>query len=52
MIELKSCCRVPIPEKLFEQYQLFENRIVANINASKIAAMMWRFLGSITRTIF
>ena len=25
MIELKECCKVPFPEKLFEHYEVKEN---------------------------
>lgn len=30
MIELKECCKVPFPEKLFEHYEVKENAIYAN----------------------
>ena len=43
MIELKKCCKVPFPEKLFEKYEVQENAIYANVNASKIIDMMKRF---------
>lgn len=44
MIELKACCKVPFPEKLFEEYEIKENAIYANVNASKVLAMMERFV--------
>ena len=44
MLELKKCCKVPFPEKLFEEYEVTENKICANINASKAADMMKRFI--------
>lgn len=44
MIELKKCCSVPFPEKLFEQYEIHDNYIVANVNTSKVTAMMKRFI--------
>lgn len=44
MIELKPCCKVPFPEKLFEQYEVKENAIIANVNASKVVDMMKRFI--------
>jgi len=44
MIELKQCCKVPFPEKLFEQYEVKENAIHANVNASKVLDMMKRFI--------
>lgn len=44
MLELKDCCKVPFPERLFEQYEVKENAIYANINASKVLDMMKRFV--------
>ena len=44
MIELKKCCKVPFPEKLFEKYEVQENAIYANVNASKIIDVMKRFV--------
>ena len=44
MIELKECCRVPFPEKLFEKYEVKENAIYANVNTSKVLDMMKRFI--------
>ncbi len=44
MLEMKECCKVPFPEKLFEEYEIRETAIYANINASKILEMMKRFI--------
>lgn len=44
MIELKKCCKVPFPEKLFEKYEVKENAIYANVNTSKIIDVMKRFV--------
>ena len=44
MIQLKSCCRVSFPERLFEQYEIRSNEIVANVGAGKILKMMKRFI--------
>lgn len=44
MIELKQGCRVPFPEKLFEQYEVNKTYITANVNASKVMDMMKRFI--------
>lgn len=44
MIELKKCCSVPFPKKLFEQYEVRSTCIYANVNASKVTAMMERFI--------
>jgi len=46
MIELKECCRVPFPEKLFEQYEVSDAYITANVNTSKVMDMMKRFIES------
>lgn len=43
MLELKECCKVPFPEKLFEGYEEKEDAIYANVNTSKVLAMMKRF---------
>ena len=43
MLELKTGCSVPFPEKLFEGYEPRENVIYANINASRVLDMMKRF---------
>ena len=44
MIELKECCNVPFPEKLFEQYEVKDDAIYANVNASKVLDMMKHFV--------
>ncbi len=44
MMELKQGCRVPYPEKLFEQYEVSERAIHANVDASKVMDMMRRFI--------
>ncbi len=44
MIELKECCKVPFPEKLFEEYEVKDTAIYANVNTSKILEMMKRFI--------
>lgn len=44
MIELKECCKVPFPEKLFEQYEVKDGAIYANVNASKVLDMMKDFI--------
>ena len=44
MIELKECCKVPFPEKLFEEYEVRETAIYANVNTSKILDIMKRFI--------
>ena len=44
MLEMKECCKVPFPEKLFEEYEVKDTAIYANVNASKIVDMMKRFI--------
>ncbi|MBR5314815.1 MAG: hypothetical protein IKU45_05340 [Clostridia bacterium] len=44
MLELKQCCKVPFPEKLFEEYEIRDTAIYANVNASKVLEMMKRFI--------
>ena len=43
MLVLRAGCRVPFPEKLFEEYMLMENQIIANISADKIRTVMEHF---------
>lgn len=44
MIELKKCCKVPFPEYLYEQYEVHQTCIFANVNVSKVMAMMEQFI--------
>jgi len=44
MLEMKQCCQVPFPEKLFEGYEIKENAIYANVNTSKVLGLMMRFV--------
>ena len=44
MLEMKKCCKVPFPEKLFEEYEVKDTAIYANVNASKVVDMMERFI--------
>ena len=44
MLVLRAGCKVPFPEKLFEEYMLKENQIIANISADKIKAVMEHFI--------
>jgi len=44
MLELKECCKVPFPQKLFEGYDVNENRLSANVNTSKVLDMMKLFI--------
>ena len=44
MLVLRAGCRVPFPEKLFEEYMLMENQIIANISADRIRTVMEHFI--------
>ena len=44
MTELKKCCKVPFPEKIFEQYEVGDQTITANVGTGKVADMMRRFI--------
>ena len=44
MLVLRTGCKVPFPERLFEEYMLMENQIIANISADKIKAVMEHFI--------
>ena len=52
MIELKPCCKIPYPERLYEQYQIHEGVVYANVNASKILDMMRDFTMSHEEPLF
>lgn len=52
MIELKECCKVPFPEKLFEQYEVSERAIYANVNTSKVLDMMKHFVNMHDEPLF
>ena len=43
-MKLKKFCSVPFPEKIFEQYEVKENCINANIGTDKIKDMMLNFI--------
>lgn len=44
MLKMKKGCTVPFPEKLFESYQIEENRITANVGADKIEEVIKNFI--------
>ena len=44
MLEMKECCKVPFPEKLYEGYEITDSAIYANVNASKVLEMMRQFI--------
>ena len=44
MIELKKACKVPYPKKLYEEYEICDNAISANVSTSKVIDMMKAFI--------
>ena len=36
MLKMKKACQVPLAEKLFEEYEIRENHIIANVGVDKI----------------
>ena len=52
MLELKECCQVPFPEKLFEGYEVTDSAIYANVNASKVPEMMRQFIAMHEEPLF
>lgn len=52
MLEMKSFCRVPFPEKLCEGYEICEDSVYANVNASKVTGMMERFIKEADGPVF
>lgn len=52
MIEMKQCCKVPFPEKLFEQYERWDGGITANVSASKVMDMMRQFISMHDEPLF
>lgn len=52
MLEMKECCKVPFPEKLFEEYEVRETAIYANVNTSKVLEMMKRFIQMHDKPLF
>ncbi len=44
MLEMRACCKVPFPERLFEEYEVSDTNIYVNVGASKILEMMRRFI--------
>lgn len=52
MLELKECCQVPFPEKLFEGYEVTEKAIYANVNTSKVMDMMKHFIETNREPLF
>ncbi len=52
MLKMRKGCTVPFPEKLEEGYTEAEHRIVANVSADKIAAVMEHFICTRREPIF
>lgn len=52
MLQMKKGCSVPFPEKLSEQYEIHENRIVANVGTDKVKNMMLEFIDMHSEWLF
>ena len=52
MLEMKECCSVPFPDKLFEGFEVSGNVIRANVNASKVPDMMRHFIRTHDEPLF
>ncbi len=52
MIDLKPYCKVPYPEKLFEEYEINEDAIVANVGCNKVMDMMKQFASMHSTPLF
>lgn len=52
MLKMRKGCTVPFPEKLEEGYTEAEHRIVANVSADKIGAVMEHFIRTRREPIF
>jgi len=52
MIELKKCCKVPYPERLFEEYEEDGSAMYANVSASKVIDMMKCFIDMHNEPLF
>ncbi len=49
---MRSGCKVPFPERLFECYAVCDDRIIANVGADKLGAMMIHFIGMHDEPLF
>ncbi len=52
MIDFKKGCKVPFPEKIFEQYEKVEQGYIANINAGKIMDTLKEFVARQNELVF
>jgi len=52
MIEFKKGCKVPFPEKIFEQYEKVEQGYMANINVGKIIDAVKEFVARQNGLVF
>ncbi len=52
MIDFKKGCKVPFPEKIFEQYEKIEQGYIANINVGKIIHILKEFVARQNEHVF
>lgn len=52
MLNMKKGCTVPFPERLREEYQIGENRMMANVGADKLMEVLEHFLSMYSEPIF
>lgn len=52
MLKLKKGCSVPFPEKLCEQFEVRENRLIANVGTDKIMDMLIKFIDMHNEPLF
>jgi len=52
MIDFKKGCKVPFPEKIFEQYEKVEQGYMANINVGKIIDAVKEFVARQNENVF
>ena len=44
MLQLKEGYKVPFPEKLYEGFEVYDNSIIANVNADKLEDVIQHFI--------
>ena len=49
---MRSGCKVPFPEQLFECYTLADDRVMANVGADKLPSMLKQFIGMHDEPLF
>ena len=52
MINLRKGCKVPFPERIFEEYEQIEHGYVANVSAEKIVEVLKDFVYMLDDPVF